>query len=154
MVAKMIVVIVILQQCQNKRLKTRTPMLKCDFSNVPKQLCWIHTSTWMFSCKFAAYFQGTCFKEHTVWILMWSPNISNNWLNEFQSDWILQFSGILIITKISNCWIVTSSTNVCCYWSNSLHHLGKIFQNKIQQTPGSNKNIRICLIDKTVICNL
>ena len=83
-----------------------------------------------------------------------SPNISNNWLNEFQSDWILQFSGILIITKISNCWIVTSSTNVCCYWSNSLHHLGKIFQNKIQQTPGSNKNLRICLIDKTVIRNL
>ena len=32
-------------------------MPKCDFNKVAKQLYWHHTSAWMFSCKFAAYFQ-------------------------------------------------------------------------------------------------
>ena len=34
-------------------------MPKCDFKNVDWQLCWKHTSPWVFSCKFAAYFQNT-----------------------------------------------------------------------------------------------
>ena len=34
-----------------------TPMPKYDFTNDVKQLCWNRTSTWVFSCKFAAYFQ-------------------------------------------------------------------------------------------------
>ena len=33
-------------------------MPKCDFNKVAKQLYWNHTPTWMFSCKFAAYFQS------------------------------------------------------------------------------------------------
>ena len=37
----------------------RIPMSKCDFSKVTLQLYWNHTSTWVFSCKFAAYFQYT-----------------------------------------------------------------------------------------------
>ena len=43
----------------------RTPMLKCDFNKivncdfnkVVKQLFWNRTLVWVFSCKFAAYFQ-------------------------------------------------------------------------------------------------
>ena len=37
----------------------RTPMPKRDFNRVTKQLYQNHTSTWVFSCKFAAYFQNT-----------------------------------------------------------------------------------------------
>ena len=37
----------------------RTPMLKCDFKKVALQLNWNYTSAWVFSCKFAAYFQST-----------------------------------------------------------------------------------------------
>ena len=36
-----------------------TPMLKCDFNKVAKQLYWNCTSARVFSCKFAAYFQNT-----------------------------------------------------------------------------------------------
>ena len=37
----------------------RTPMSKCGFNKVEKQLYWNHTSAWVFSCKFAAYFKNT-----------------------------------------------------------------------------------------------
>ena len=36
-----------------------TLMPKGDFNKNAKQLYWNHTSTWVFSCKFAAYFQNT-----------------------------------------------------------------------------------------------
>ena len=36
----------------------RTPMPKCDFSKVAKQLYWNHTLAWVFPCKFAAYFRN------------------------------------------------------------------------------------------------
>ena len=38
-------------------------MSKCDFNKVAKQLqlYWNRTSVWVFSCKFAAYFQNTFF---------------------------------------------------------------------------------------------
>ena len=42
----------------------RTPMSKCHLNNVPLQLYWNCTSEWMFSCKFAAYFQNTFSQEH------------------------------------------------------------------------------------------
>ena len=37
----------------------RTPMQKFDFNKVAKQLYWNHTSAWVFSCKFAVYFENT-----------------------------------------------------------------------------------------------
>ena len=37
----------------------RTPMSKYDFNKVALQLYWNSTVTWVFSCKFAAYFQNT-----------------------------------------------------------------------------------------------
>ena len=33
-------------------------------NKVAKQLYWNHTSAWVFSCKFAAYFQNTFTNEH------------------------------------------------------------------------------------------
>ena len=55
-----------LQRCSIRRcsesmqqIYRRTLMPKCDFNKVAKQLYWSHTSAWVFSCKFAAYFQNT-----------------------------------------------------------------------------------------------
>ena len=39
-------------------------MPKCDFNKVALQLCWNRTSPWVFSCKFAAYFQNNFSYEH------------------------------------------------------------------------------------------
>ena len=47
-----------------QQIYRRTPMPKCDFSKVALQLYWNHTSTWVFSCKFAAYFLNTFAREH------------------------------------------------------------------------------------------
>ena len=41
-----------------QQIYRRTPMPKCDFNKFAKQFYWIHTSAWVFSCKFAAYFQN------------------------------------------------------------------------------------------------
>ena len=42
-----------------QQIYRRTPMPKCDFNNVALQIYWNHTLTWVFSCKFAAYFQNS-----------------------------------------------------------------------------------------------
>ena len=42
-----------------QQIYKRTPMPKCDFNKFVLQLYWNHTSTWVFSCRFAAYFQKT-----------------------------------------------------------------------------------------------
>ena len=42
-----------------QQIYRRTPMPKCGFNTVAMQLYWNHTSTWVFSCKCAAYFQNT-----------------------------------------------------------------------------------------------
>ena len=46
----------------------RTPVPKCHFSKVALQLYWNRTSTWVFSCKFAPYFQNTFSQEH-LWVV-------------------------------------------------------------------------------------
>ena len=43
---------------ENMQQIYRTPMPKCNFNKVALQLYQNHTSAWMFSCKFAAYFQN------------------------------------------------------------------------------------------------
>ena len=47
-----------------QKIYRRTPMPKCDFNKVVKQLYWNHISAWLFSCKFAAYFQNVFSSEH------------------------------------------------------------------------------------------
>ena len=42
-----------------QQIYRRTPMPKCDFNKVAKQLYRNHTLAWVSSCKFAAYFQNT-----------------------------------------------------------------------------------------------
>ena len=39
-------------------------MPKCNINKTALQLYWNHTSAWLFSCDFAAYFQNTFSSEH------------------------------------------------------------------------------------------
>ena len=50
-----------------QQIYNRTPMPKYDFNKVSKQLYWNHTSAWVFSCNFAAYFQNT-FSKQRLWV--------------------------------------------------------------------------------------
>ena len=52
-----------------QQIYRRTPMSKCDFNNVAKQLCWNCTSALVFSCKVAAYFQNT-FSWKYLWMAL------------------------------------------------------------------------------------
>ena len=47
-----------------QQIYRRTPILKCDFNKVALQLYWNRASAWVFSCKFAAYFQNIFSNEH------------------------------------------------------------------------------------------
>ena len=47
-----------------QQIYRRTPMPKCDFKILALQLYWNYASSWVFSCKFAAYFQNTFAEEH------------------------------------------------------------------------------------------
>ena len=47
-----------------QQIYRRTPMPKCDFNEAALQLYWDHTSTWVFSSKFATYFQNAFSWEH------------------------------------------------------------------------------------------
>ena len=49
-----------------QQIYRRTPRLKCDFNKVVLQLYWNRTSAWVFSCKYAAYFQNT-FSLENIW---------------------------------------------------------------------------------------
>ena len=53
----------------------RTSMPKCDFNKVAKQLYWDRTLAWVFSCKFAAYFQNTFSLEH-LWV---AASVNKSW---------------------------------------------------------------------------
>ena len=46
-----------------QQIYRRTLMPKCDFNKVTNQLYWNQTSGWVFSCKFAAYFQNNVSKK-------------------------------------------------------------------------------------------
>ena len=50
---------VLIKRCSEnvQQIYRRTPIQKCDFNIVA--LYWNHTSTWVFSCKFDAYFRNT-----------------------------------------------------------------------------------------------
>ena len=42
-----------------QQIYRKTPMPKCNFNKVAKQLYWNQFSAWVMSCKFAVYFQNT-----------------------------------------------------------------------------------------------
>ena len=50
-----------------QQIYRRTPMPKCDFIKVALQFYWNRTPAWVFSCRFAVFFQDTFSKEH-LWV--------------------------------------------------------------------------------------
>ena len=54
----------------------RTPMTKCDFNKIALELYRSHTSAWIFSCKFAAFFQNTFSLE-----LFWTAASGKSYIN-------------------------------------------------------------------------
>ena len=54
----------------------RTPMLKRDFNKVALLLYWNRTSAWVFSCKFAIYFQNNFPKNTYARLLLYSLSTS------------------------------------------------------------------------------
>ena len=63
---------VLLKRCSEnmQQIYRRTPMPKCDFNKVAKELYWNRTSAYVFSCKFAACFQNTFPKNTCKWLLL------------------------------------------------------------------------------------
>ena len=53
-----------------QQIYKKTHMPKCDFNNFALQLYWNYTSAWVFSCKFAAYFQNTFYKNTSGGLLL------------------------------------------------------------------------------------
>ena len=47
-----------------QQIYRRIPVPKCDLNKIVLQLHWNRTSSWVFSCKFAAYFQNTFLQKH------------------------------------------------------------------------------------------
>ena len=65
---------VVLKICSMQQNYRRTFMPKCDFNKFAKQLHWNHTSAWVFSCKFAAYFHNNFSQEH-LWVAASGPPV-------------------------------------------------------------------------------
>ena len=58
-----------------QQIYKRTPMPKCDFNKVAKQLYWNHTLAWVFSCKFGAIFRTPFTKNTAGRLLLSFPKI-------------------------------------------------------------------------------
>ena len=83
-----------------QQIYRRTPMLKCDFNKVAKQLYWNHTLAWVFYSKFAASFQNTLSKEH-LWMAA-SVNLTKCWLAFFNN-----VNHNLLFCFLINIWYIT-----------------------------------------------
>ena len=61
-----------------QQIYRRTPMPKCDFNKIAFDLYWNHTSSWVFSRKYAAYIQKPlegCFWGDKIELVIWSALI-------------------------------------------------------------------------------
>ena len=66
---------------ENKQqIYRRTPMPKCDFNKVAKQLYWNHTSAWVFSCKFLLHVFRTPFLKISLDGCFWLSLLTAAWV--------------------------------------------------------------------------
>ena len=57
-----------------QKIYSRTPTPKCNFNKVALQIYWNNTSaSWVFSYKYAAYFQTPFLKNTSGWLLLKDP---------------------------------------------------------------------------------
>ena len=97
-----------------QQIYRRTLVLKCDFNKAVLQLYWNRTSAWVFSCKFAAYFQNTFFKNTSEWLLLilWNkvwellsqPDKIFSIIKSYVLFWLTRvlywFSGTFLVTSL------------------------------------------------------
>ena len=96
-----------------QKILRRTPMPKCDFSKIAKQLYWNLTSAWVFSCKFAAYFQNTF-----VWDHLWVATSEKPYLNSIKLD-KMSYKNILLIYYIG--YVTPNNLNILCFIINKIN---------------------------------
>ena len=107
----------------------RTPMSKCDFNKMARQLYWNHTSAWVLPCKFTACFQNTFLKEH-----LWRAASVNNTV-VYEHD-------TATINHDSN----SNSNNNICTWLNPLSANPTKWSNILKQFVGCCRRIVwVCL---------
>ena len=70
-----------------QQIYRRKPMPKCNFNEVALQLYCNHTSAWVFSCKFAAWFQKPFLKRTFGWLLLKLWIVLLQALKKKSSDW-------------------------------------------------------------------
>ena len=99
-----------------QQIYRRTPMPKCDFNKVAKQLYWNHTSAWVFSCKFAAYFWKPFPKKISKWLLL----IPSNSLNIRSAIWRQTLNSLLHLLELTVMCHTADSTTIQA--SNSWQH--------------------------------
>ena len=91
-----------------QQIYRKIPMQKCEFSKVADQIYWNHTSIWVFSCKFAAYLQKSCF-DKTLWATT-SANFHSTCLPYFSIQIYVKFelfSNIFLTSSMfSSDWAV------------------------------------------------
>ena len=86
----------------------RTPMPNCDFNKVAKQLYWNHTSAWVISCKFAAYFWKPFPKKISKWLLL----IPSNSLNIRSAIWRQTLNSLLHLLELTVMCHTADSTTI------------------------------------------
>ena len=113
-----------------QQIYMRTPMPKCDFSKVALQLYWNQTSAWVFSCKFAAYFQNTFSKEQ-LWVVASIFSLSRKVFSS--REWLIELlikgkyiAGLIVagidlsednfLTSNFSAFVVSFFTSPSCGW--------------------------------------
>ena len=61
-----------------QQIYRRTPMPKCSFNTAAVQLFWNHTSGWVFSCKFTAYFRTPLTRKTSERLLLNTPQVKDS----------------------------------------------------------------------------
>ena len=94
-----------------QQIYRRTPRLKCDFNKVAKKLCGNHTSAWVRSCIFAAYFRNNFLKSNSGRLLV---HIENSHLTGFYKRRTLAVNGLTssVLTLRTSSWYFYNSTKV------------------------------------------
>ena len=96
----------------SKNRQEENTMPKCNFNKVSKQLYRNYTSTWVFSCICAAYFQNTFFTEH-----LWKT-ISASFIFLFVIH-ATEFSHTFNDMSSSHFCFIYQYANVCNYFLDS-----------------------------------
>ena len=70
-----------------QQIYKRTPMAKCDFDKVTKQLYWNYTSAWVFSCTFSCIFSEHLFLGTHLDSCFWQLKIKFIQRNHYTRLW-------------------------------------------------------------------